>query len=63
LSSDKNRAIGNLYRHGTEGYGYDVAGDVTNDGTNSYQWDAEGRLAAVYLNLNGGLAQSEPRSG
>ena len=28
-------------------YTYDQAGDVTADGTNTYQWDAEGRLTAV----------------
>ncbi|MGA9069036.1 MAG: hypothetical protein WB424_02200 [Terracidiphilus sp.] len=26
---------------------YDAAGDVTNDGINSYLYDAEGRLCAV----------------
>jgi RHS repeat-associated protein len=30
-------------------YTYDAAGNVTNDGTYSYQWDAEGRLTAVTL--------------
>jgi len=29
------------------GYTYDAAGNVTNDGTNTYQWDAEGHLIAV----------------
>jgi RHS repeat-associated protein len=29
------------------GYTYDAAGNVINDGTNSYQWDAEGHLIAV----------------
>jgi RHS repeat-associated protein len=29
------------------GYTYDAAGNVTNDTYNAYQWDAEGRLAAV----------------
>jgi hypothetical protein len=28
-------------------YTYDAAGNLLNDGTYSYQWDAEGRLAAV----------------
>jgi RHS repeat-associated protein len=32
------------------GYSYDAAGNVTGDGTNTYQWDAEGRLLVV---LNG----------
>jgi RHS repeat-associated protein len=32
------------------GYKYDLAGDVTNDGTYTYQWDAEARLTKV---LNG----------
>lgn len=27
--------------------GYDAAGDVTNDGVNSYLYDAEGRVCAV----------------
>jgi RHS repeat-associated protein len=30
-------------------YTYDAAGNLLNDGTYSYQWDAEGRLAAVTL--------------
>jgi len=34
------------------GYGYDQAGDVTNDGTYSYQWDAEAHLTAVYQSGN-----------
>ena len=29
------------------GYSYDSAGDVTNDGTYTYQWDAEAHLTAV----------------
>jgi RHS repeat-associated protein len=28
-------------------YGYDLAGNLTNDGTNTYYWDAEARLTAV----------------
>src|SRR5579875_1318298 len=36
------------------GYTYDAAGDLTSDGTYSYQWDAEGRL----VSLNGGSAAS-----
>jgi RHS repeat-associated protein len=28
----------------TSGYTYDASGDVTGDGTNTYQWDAEARL-------------------
>ncbi len=28
-------------------YQYDLAGNLINDGTHSYQWDAEGRLASV----------------
>jgi RHS repeat-associated protein len=36
-------------------YQYDPAGDLQTDGTNTYQWDAEGHLAAVYMNLNGSL--------
>ena len=30
-------------------YTYDAAGSLLNDGTYSYQWDAEGRLTAVTL--------------
>jgi RHS repeat-associated protein len=33
-------------------YTYDAAGNLLNDGTYSYQWDAEGRLAAVTLSGN-----------
>ena len=32
----------------TSGYTYDLAGDVTGDGTTTYHWDAEGRLASLY---------------
>ena len=35
----------------TAGYSYDLAGDVTGDGTNTYQWDAEAHLVKV---INGG---------
>ena len=35
----------------TSGYSYDAAGDVTGDGTNTYQWDAEAHLIKV---INGG---------
>jgi RHS repeat-associated protein len=31
----------------TSGFAYDAAGDLTADGTHTYQWDAEGRLASV----------------
>jgi RHS repeat-associated protein len=31
-------------RISTSGYAYDAAGNLTGDGTNTYQWDAEGRL-------------------
>jgi RHS repeat-associated protein len=31
----------------TSGYAYDAAGDLQNDGTYTYQWDAEARLAKV----------------
>ncbi len=31
----------------TSGFTYDAAGDLTNDGTHSYQYDAEGRLISV----------------
>ena len=31
----------------TSGYAYDLAGNLTGDGTNTYQWDAEGRLTKV----------------
>ena len=34
----------------TSGYGYDLAGNLTGDGTYTYQWDAEARLTKV---LNG----------
>jgi len=33
-------------------YQYDAAGNLLNDGTNTYQWDAEGRLTAVTLSGN-----------
>ena len=33
-------------------YSYDAAGNLLNDGTYSYQWDAEGRLTAVTLSGN-----------
>ena len=32
------------------GYTYDAAGNLTNDGTYTYQWDAESRLTAIYQN-------------
>ena len=35
----------------TSGYAYDAAGNLTGDSTNTYQWDAEGRLTKA---LNGG---------
>jgi RHS repeat-associated protein len=31
----------------TSGYSYDAAGNLTGDGTNTYEWDAEARLAKV----------------
>jgi len=31
----------------TSGYTYDASGDLTNDGTHSYQYDAEGRMISV----------------
>src|SRR2546425_1252462 len=31
----------------TSGYGYDTAGNMTNDGFNSYSWDAENELKAA----------------
>jgi len=31
----------------TSGYTYDAAGNLINDGTHSYQWDAEGRLSSI----------------
>jgi RHS repeat-associated protein len=31
----------------TSGFTYDAAGDLTGDGTHTYQWDAEGRLSSV----------------
>jgi RHS repeat-associated protein len=33
-------------------YQYDNAGDVTNDGTFGYQWDAEGKLTTITLSGN-----------
>jgi len=36
-------------------YQYDPAGDLQTDGSNTYQWDAEAHLTAVYMNLNGSL--------
>jgi RHS repeat-associated protein len=33
-------------------YTYDAAGNVTNDGTYGYQWDAEGKLTAITLSGN-----------
>lgn len=39
-------------RISTSGYAYDAAGNVTGDGTNTYQWDAEGHLTRV---LNGAM--------
>jgi RHS repeat-associated protein len=32
------------------GYSYDAAGNVTNDGTFGYQWDAEGHMVAITQN-------------
>jgi len=34
-------------RIATSGYGYDLAGNLTGDGTNTYQWDAEAHLTKV----------------
>ncbi|MGD0221785.1 MAG: hypothetical protein ABSF71_05575 [Terriglobia bacterium] len=34
-------------RINTSGFAYDAAGDLTSDGTHSYTWDAEGRLATM----------------
>jgi hypothetical protein len=34
-------------RISTSGFTYDAAGDLTDDGTHSYQYDAEGRLISV----------------
>ena len=34
-------------RISTNGFGYDAAGNLTADGTHSYQWDGEGRLVTV----------------
>jgi len=34
-------------RISTSGFGYDAAGNLTADGTHSYQWDGEGRLVTV----------------
>jgi len=31
-----------------QGYGYDASGNVTDDGSNQYAYDAEGRLCVVY---------------
>jgi RHS repeat-associated protein len=39
----------------TSGYSYDGAGNVIGDGMNSYYWDAESHLAAVYASANGSL--------
>ena len=36
--------------------GYDIAGNVTNDGRNAYLYDIEGRLCAVQSGGNGGAA-------
>jgi hypothetical protein len=33
--------------------GYDAAGDVTNDGVNTYLYDAEGRICAVSSTYDG----------
>jgi RHS repeat-associated protein len=33
----------------TSGYSYDAAGNVTGDGTRTYQWDAESRLTVAYV--------------
>ncbi len=38
------------------GLAYDPSGDVTNDGTNQYLYDAEGRICAVYSNPLGSIA-------
>lgn len=37
----------NVANNHIAGYTYDAAGNVTNDGTNTYQWDAEAHLIAV----------------
>ncbi len=37
----------NANKNQINGYGYDQAGNVTNDGTYNYQWDAEGHLGTV----------------
>ena len=34
-------------RNQISGYSYDAVGDVTSDGTNTYQWDGEGRLSQL----------------
>ena len=33
----------------TSGYSYDAAGNVTGDGTRTYQWDAESHLTVAYV--------------
>jgi len=37
----------------SSGFGYDAAGNMTSDGTNSYTWDAEGRLKSVSNAISG----------
>ena len=37
----------NTNRISTAGFAYDAAGNLTADGTHSYEWDGEGRLVTV----------------
>jgi RHS repeat-associated protein len=44
----------NTYNQVTNsGFGYDVPGNTTGDGTNSYTWDDEGRLTTVVNSISG----------
>ena len=56
--SNKNQITGtNFMPHG---YQYDTAGNVTNDGVNTYLYDAEGRMcAAQSKSISGGVAMVE----
>ena len=44
--SAKNQIVGAT--NAVNGYGYDAAGNVTNDGANTYLYDAEGHICAMH---------------
>ena len=47
LNGTNNNQMSSTSQNANQANGYDASGDITNDGLNTYLYDAEGRICAV----------------